>query len=354
MNRTAPLGDVRPLEMSEEEFQRWLPTIKRGIGGSAVAALLGISRFATPRDVWRDIFGVAAARVTTYPMERGIYLEPVAKAWFERTRKRKFVAYPGGFFRHPDPRFSFLVGHPDGILDSPAGEQRGNGIWECKVPLMDGYADALEVGVSGENVVQVQHYMEIAELAWGQFCIFDPGRWDAVTPELEYNREVVEEIKHVSYEFWHRHIVTREEPDDLTAIVRRVVIPTVGDVATILREAEHLRVLDHYIEAHRTYSQSKKLMEAAAEKMRTLMEELATDFVVDRTGKKVYYREVRADVIDVTALKERFPEIAAQVEKVQVTRPLKAYYPNTGVTMLGGARVLRPRGQHRPGPEPVQ
>ncbi len=326
MDRDAPIPpNVKPLELSEADFLEWVKTCKRGLGGSAMPALLGVSRFNTPLDVWRGFFNVAKARVQTYPMERGIFLEPVAAGWFTRN-VHELSAYPGGFFRHPDERFRSLVGHPDGIIAPKESRGGTPGLWECKVPLSDGFNDAVELGVSGENMVQVQTYLEITGLDWGQFCIFDPGAWRGHIPEFERDAALIDNIKDAYQQFWNRHILTREPPDDIQEIIRRVAIPTVGDTATVLREHEHLKILDRYVEAHRTWKMAERIATAAGERMRDLMEELGSDFAVDRTGKKIYYREVVSRKIDVTLLRERFPEIAAQVEVEQRTRPLKAFY----------------------------
>lgn len=324
MDVSAPIGNVKPLEMGEEEFKAWLGTCRRGLGGSSMPALLGVSRWHTPLDVWRGFFGVAPVVPLTGPMERGLKLEPLAAEFYQHRTGRRLEAYPGGYQRHP--RWRWLVGHPDGVISPPA-ERTGRGVWECKIPNTEGYQDQLELGVEPEYVIQVNHYMNIMDLAWGQFTIFDPMGWTAHMPEFERDAPLIEQMEDAGHQFWTRHILTREPPEDAQAVFLRVAVPTVGQVATILRDPLHLKVLDQYVMAHKTAKLAEKALEAAKERMQTVMQQVESDFVVDRQGNKVYWRLEEREDVDLAKLREHYPEVAAFCTRPSERRPLKVFYP---------------------------
>ena len=79
--------------------QEWLAYRRRGIGGSDVAAILGISPFRTARDLYDDKLNIALAvddAGNWVALEMGHLLEPlVAPGWkFSRSRKCSAPAIP--------------------------------------------------------------------------------------------------------------------------------------------------------------------------------------------------------------------------------------------------------------------
>lgn len=63
------------------ERSEWLEWRRRGIGGSDIAAVLGVSKFATPFDVWVDKTH-GRAEFSTPDTRRGNHLEPGIASWY--------------------------------------------------------------------------------------------------------------------------------------------------------------------------------------------------------------------------------------------------------------------------------
>lgn len=328
MNLSAPLGDARPLDMSEADFAEWLPNSKRGIGGSGAAALLGVNPYQTPLDVWNRIFGVGPEDDGNHHTLRGTALEDDAAAEFvrkfDRGPKPRKLVYPGGFAQHP--RFPWLVGHPDGIVTCLSCRP-DPGVWECKVPDSDNYRAWVETGMPPYYVVQGNHYANILDYHWGQFCVFDPLGWDMHVPEFVRDAPLVEQIEEVSWEFWQRHVLTRIPPDAIQPVATRVSVPTVGKTATVLRDPRHLRVLDQYIAAHEQRKLAERVEADLRAPLERLMTELETDFVIDGKGRKVYWREQRAMKIKADLVRSKLsPEQIESVTAEEISRPMKPYY----------------------------
>ena len=82
--RLEPLVLVDTVGLTEEE---WLSYRRRGIGGSDVAALLGISPWRTARDLYYDKLNVASVEdeeSNWVALEMGHLLEPLVAKIFER------------------------------------------------------------------------------------------------------------------------------------------------------------------------------------------------------------------------------------------------------------------------------
>ena len=74
-DRLEPLVMVDTTDLPREE---WLNYRRRGIGGSDVAAILGVSPFRTARDIYYDKIGVVAVEPDEsnwVPLEMGNLLE---------------------------------------------------------------------------------------------------------------------------------------------------------------------------------------------------------------------------------------------------------------------------------------
>jgi len=67
----------------------WLEERRKGVGGSDIAAILGLSDFSTSYDVWLSKINKAEDKTNRY-MEAGRVLEPFIGNWFADRTKRKF------------------------------------------------------------------------------------------------------------------------------------------------------------------------------------------------------------------------------------------------------------------------
>jgi putative phage-type endonuclease len=150
------------MSVAQEQMTRneWLHARQRGIGGSDAAAVLGVSRWKTPLQVYLekrgevsvdDISGFAA-------VEWGNRLEPVIRqAYSDRTGESVIV--PGRIIAHPT--HDWMIGNLDGLTQSGK-------VLEIKTARSsEGWGEPGTDEVPAHYLVQVQHYMAItgAELA---------------------------------------------------------------------------------------------------------------------------------------------------------------------------------------------
>ena len=60
----------------------WHKARRKGLGGSDIAAILGISKWRTPMDVWVEKMGLVEPSEESYAMMRGRILEDAIAQWY--------------------------------------------------------------------------------------------------------------------------------------------------------------------------------------------------------------------------------------------------------------------------------
>lgn len=177
-----------------------------GIGASEVAAVLGISPWARPIDVYRaKVEGRELDE--TLPMKRGRILESAIADWYAEDTGA--TLRPGVTTRHP--RCSVLLATPDRFALHRNGEERG---LECKAP---GVHMASAWGESGSDqvpiyyVAQVETQMACCNLQDADVAALLGGE-DFRTYHLRRDAELEALIIDAAERFWTDHVLPRRPP----------------------------------------------------------------------------------------------------------------------------------------------
>lgn len=196
--------------LSEAE---WLAWRRKGIGGSDVAAILGISPWRTARDLYNDKLGIASAQVDSanwVALEMGHLLEDlVARIFSQKTGYHVFQVKK--MFRHPRhpcmlADVDYFVTLPDGntaILEIKTTNYNARGHWR------DG--DTAIVPPYYES--QGRHYMAVMDLDRVFFCCLYGNNEDEVEiRELRRDLDYEQEMIFLEEAFWNDHVLTRVPP----------------------------------------------------------------------------------------------------------------------------------------------
>jgi len=190
--------------------EEWLKRRRQGIGGSDVAAILGLSPWKTPLDVYYDKVGAPNDQPETEAMRIGTELEDYVARSYERDTGLKVV------------RFNSLLqkGHSIGNLDRlviPEGEKiaahqgeiRTSRFLECKTSSSEEWEEVPE-----HYLAQVQHYLGLDErlehadvaalfLGFGKsFRIY----------HVEKDAELIKTMQEAVERFWAEHVEKRIPP----------------------------------------------------------------------------------------------------------------------------------------------
>lgn len=183
-----------------------------GVGGSDIAAILGLSRFKTPLTVYLEKRGELGPQPDNDAMRWGRYLEPVVRqAYADATGYE--VRVPTSMLRHP--RHEFAVANIDGFVDGDAGR-----IFEAKTArTADGWGDAGSDQVPQAYLLQVQWYMEVTALPVADVAALIGGS-DFRIYTVEADRELQQMLLDAAAEFWLR--VQRGEPPEPVSVADAV------------------------------------------------------------------------------------------------------------------------------------
>lgn len=205
--------------LQRASLAEWEAERKNGIGGSDAAAILGLSPWKSPLEVWQEKTGRWSEDLSgQYRVEVGNHMEPFLLAEYARRN-------PGVWLETPHPqaipgrrrRLAVLYAHPDhpevrGSLDGIAHHPDRAVLLEAKDvgfrqagPWWD---DAILV--PDHFVVQVCWYLAITALPAAIVIANVAGEWK----QVEIPRDEDFEAWAIPYciEWWHRHVVADEPP----------------------------------------------------------------------------------------------------------------------------------------------
>ena len=190
--------------------EQWLVERKKGVGASEAAAVLGISPWASPADVWARKRGLIPEQEENERLRTGrLFEEPIAQLYAEREK----VQLVGGGDRQYD-----MIWHPAGIpvFATPdrlvLGADRGLEIKTVE-PRM-----AHLWGEEGTDAIPPYYVTQVAVC----MAVSGRGEWDVAAwfglndfrvYRLVRDRDLEEAIISRLTEWWRRYVVIGEEPE---------------------------------------------------------------------------------------------------------------------------------------------
>ena len=195
--------------MNREEF---LARRMSGIGGSDIAAIIGISPWRTPRDIYLDKKGLVEQQEKTEAMYWGTTLEDiVAKEYANRTGRK--IQRCNHQFQHPD--YPFLIANIDRVVYDENGKKpvvKGNlvtsRILECKTASQYAAQDWGEYGtdeIPEYYKSQVQWYMGITGARDCNVAVLIGNR-DFRIYTVERDEDVIQYLFREGITFWREYI----------------------------------------------------------------------------------------------------------------------------------------------------
>jgi putative phage-type endonuclease len=186
--------------------QDWLEARRTGIGGSDVAAILGLSKWKTPLQVYQEKRGELPPQDDNAAMRWGRYLEPVVRQAYADETGRE-VRLPTELIRHPV--YEHMIANLDGVAGGATEPMR---IFEAKTARSaDGWGEPGSDQVPQAYLLQVQHYMEVTGVAVADVAVLIGGS-DFRLYEVPADRELQEMLIDAEADFWSR--VQRAEPPE--------------------------------------------------------------------------------------------------------------------------------------------
>lgn len=211
----------------------WYELRRTGIGGSDAAAVLGMSKWKTPYQVWREkVFGERDPDNKSF--EAGRRLEPIIREWYEDETGQKVVV--PGFMR--DKHYPFLCGNVDGLTDDK--------VIEIKTARFNDWGDT----PPNAYVLQCQHYLLLTGKNSADLVVLFAGQ-DFKVYSINTNPALQTAMLQHYYQFW-QYVESKTPPQPQTLDDLKLMFPaSKNDTKTLSQKA---------IAAYETLIEKKKML----------------------------------------------------------------------------------------------
>lgn len=224
----------------------WLQARHFGIGGSEISSILGMSRWASPRDVWLDKTGQGSAELSSWPIMRGNALEGPLLQWFRQETGQPVTTLP----LQRNINRPWMIGSVDGVS--------GDGIVEAKTASWRIATQDWADGPADHAELQIQWYMAVTGLRHG-WIVAALGDDDPTITPVDRNDALIATLVSAAGKFWHDYVVAEVEPPlmwmDREAVMRefprveRTVAEGDADIDRVIHQrneaAARMKTIEH-------------------------------------------------------------------------------------------------------------
>lgn len=183
----------------------WLAWRRKGIGGSDVAAICGLSRYKSAVEVYLDKLELSPPKEDNPSMKAGRMLEPTIAEWFsEETGYR--VMQQNSIFQHPEHKI-MLANIDRWVIGHNAGLEVKNTKEYCRNDWFDGQTEIIPT----EYQLQANHYMAILGAERWFICVLIGG-WDLQWRVIERDEKLIRNLITIEEDFWNNFVLAKQIP----------------------------------------------------------------------------------------------------------------------------------------------
>jgi len=279
---------------------------KHYLGASEAAAIVGLSRYRTPLDVWMEKVGQSEGPEETLAMKVGNALEPVVIGLFEETTGEDVIDRQKQIL-HPD--HPFIRATVDGITHNAVVEAKTSGSYE-------GWGEEGTDEVPVEYIIQTQVQMAVTglEIAWIPVLI---GRSDFRVYKIRKNPDLIDAIIERELTFWEL-VQTRTMPEPKTLSDLSLAYPRDTGEITIADES-----LEELVNKLSRLKDEEKTIGEHMEQLETQIKSFMKDspILVSRDGRELCsWKTQKSSRFDSKRFKAEQLELYNQYKKEAETR----------------------------------
>lgn len=295
--------------LSREE---WLRYRKCGIGGSDVAAILGISKWNSAISLWLD-----KTNQTNEPVEEneamqwGTIMEPIIRNHFAEVTGKTVVEVKA-MLQHPE--HPFMLADVDGLTTDDEGNPA---ILEIKTASEYKRAE-WENDIPSYYQTQVQHYLCVTGVQKAFVAVLIGGNSFKVY-EVDADAEIQSMLIAVEKDFWNKvQNMIRPEMDGSDAAKNLLDSLYHGGIEEeIVMPDEAIEYVDAYVEACAEEDNAKAKKQEASNHIKEIMGDYDKATCL---GHIISWKPVSSERLDTKALKEAEPEIYEKYVKKSISR----------------------------------
>lgn len=240
-----------------------MTTIERGkmtgLGGSEIAAAMGLNRWKTPLRLWAEKTGKLSKDLRNFEaMEIGTELEEFVARKFQQKTGLK-LRNDHRTFRHPE--HDFIFGHIDRLVlnEDAIFEAKTCSAWLAK--------EWQDEDVPQEYVIQVMLYMGLTNRKKSYVAVLIGGQ-KFVWKEVHFDEQLYEKIISSAVDFWNNYVLKEVPPlavaEDNETLVQ--MFPESRQEALTF-EGQEAEEINHLIEERAGALEAKKEAESACKEI---------------------------------------------------------------------------------------
>lgn len=290
------------------EIKEWHEWRRQGIGGSDVAAILGLSKWASPLDVWETKKGLRAEQSQTHAMAWGSRLENSIRDFWASKRKTKVWQVFAEHDDHPVLRASL-----DGWVNS----------WEIleikTARTSDGWGEEGTDEIPTSYLCQCQHYLSVVDAQICHVAVLIGGS-DYREYKILRDQELIDNMTDFLLSWWQTHIIgdVAPAPRDYSEFTRRFQKSKANEV--FVGDSE-IQIFEEY----KKLQESKRELEQQEQALKLRIAEICGESDTIKHGDKILctFKSQSSSRIDTEALKKAYPELVNQFLKTSESRVLR-------------------------------
>ena len=301
--------------------EKFLTQRKRYIGGTDIAAILGVSQWASPLSVYLDKTGVPSDDKESLQMRRGLVLEQFIADEFERVHP-EFTTWKA------KPKVRTDWGFPAGastdrLIALRAKPRTPVAILEAKTAFRFGWRDWDEANADLPDAyfIQVQHYMAVHDLPL-VYGAADVGDDKLRIVPIPADEAVQKRLIEAGLAFWTKHVMAGVPPEPIGSdadrdALGRMYPDTIPEPAVYIEGDEAQTLLSDFLSWKFKLEEAKRASEKAKQCLQALMGEHEGAVV---GHWKLTWKKQTKTLIDSKRLKAERPEIAAEYSRQSESR----------------------------------
>lgn len=305
----------------EEDEDAWLKARTRGIGGSDIGAICGVSPFTSARQIYLNKTGqftesMKPGAAAQERMHFGHLLEPIvadefaARELVEDKAHLKLVNI-GATLQHKD--YPWALANVDRLIVDTDG--RPWGILECKT-TSEYMNEEWESGeILQSYVYQLNWYLWILGLERGYFACLVGGNKFYIYPVYRNDELINEVMLPAAKKFWNENVLALKEPE-MQSVDTDFVNQTYSDVVKnselVMEDDTANDLAETVFNCKRQIKELTSIMEEAQNKLKDRLKENEIGYTKDYTIKWSPRSQKR---VDNDKLKKEYPEVYQEVLK---------------------------------------
>lgn len=299
----------------EDDEEAWLKARTRGIGGSDVGAICGVSPFTSARQIYLNKTGqfqdsLKPNEAAKDRMHFGHMLEPVVADEYALRTGNKIVEVDATLV-HKD--YPWALANVDRLIVDDEGKPVG--ILECKT-TSEYMKDEWESGeILMSYIYQLNWYLWILGLEKGAFaCLVGGNKFYYY--DVFRNDELLENtIVPAAKSFWYDNVLALKEPEMQatdTEFANNMYTDVVKNSEIMLTDDETNSLARTVFDCKAKIKELEKIMTEAQNRLKDRLQENEIGYTKDYTIKWSPRSQMR---VDTEMLKANFPEVYEQVQK---------------------------------------